>query len=168
MVLNTPRFPKSRGIVFCLNFWYYLSIKYKEDSILMPNRVITNFTYNEVEEILNKAKNNYFNGNYTIKDTRDKFINFLTNFGTLSEEAINIFLNLNVLDFTGCLVSDTPTEYVNDSMYVFLPNGFELNGERVEVLIYTKFAFELDSDGNEITTIISIHPAKDPMPYVFK
>lgn len=61
MVLNTPRFWKSGGIVFCFNFWYYLSIKYKED--FMGDTIVSlDFSFEEVETILIKAKDNQRNG----------------------------------------------------------------------------------------------------------
>lgn len=169
MVLNTPRFPKSRGIVFCLNFWYYLSIKYKED--FMGDTIVSlDFSFEEVETILIKAKDNQRNGKIQINSDKWEYVKFKKVYNITDEEILQIFLNLEVYDFNGCNIiqkkEDEDFIYLDNKMYVFTPRKFFRNGIEETLIIYVKFAFD-KNDGDK-TVLISIHPADRPMPYLFK
>ena len=129
-----------------------------------------NYTKQEIDEILDKAKNCVYNNRYTISlnENRQENIDFINEYNIYSNKQKKILLQLKVEDFCHSLQNTKPG-YEYEVLYVFVPqvNLFNAEGVEEKVDIYIKINIINMSNGSR-TIVISFHKRNKAITYLFR
>jgi len=131
----------------------------------MSDIYYTNYTYDEVTDILDKIKMCVTNDRYIFSqgDSRKENIEFIADYGLSETERKNILLRIETEDFCYGLQNKKPG-YEHEVLYVFCPQERLTYGYVTSFVdIYTKFNIV----NNNMVVVISFHKRNHPIDYLF-
>jgi len=131
----------------------------------MVHDYITDFTIEEIKQILEKIKTCITNGKFIISqnENRKENVDFIVDYKLTEIQQKNILLRIKVEDFCHGLQNDKPG-LEHEILYVFCPQERLTYGHITSYIdIYVKFSLV----NEERVVVISFHQRNFPIDYLF-
>lgn len=131
---------------------------------------LTHFTREEIHEYLQDFRKSVFDDRYSISinQNRQDNMKFIEDYKITTKKEKEILLDLNVDDFCYAVRNEHPA-YANEILYVFCKKHQLDNWGDLEIVeIYIKINKVESRDGELISLVVSFHPKKHPLTYLFR
>lgn len=136
----------------------------------MSEHYNTDYTREQIEEILNKIKAYVQENKYTIalNDKRQENIDFIIEYNIHNAKQKRILLDIKTEDFCYSLRNKN-TGYEYEILYVFAPivTLYDSGGEEEELSMYVKFNI-INTNTSDFVVVISFHRLNEEIIYLFK
>lgn len=136
----------------------------------MSEHYNTDYTREQIEEILNKIKAYVQENKYTIalNDKRQENIDFIREYNIYNAKQKRILLDIKTDDFCYSLRNKN-TGYEYEILYVFAPivTLYDSSGEEEELSMYVKFNI-INTSTSDFVVVISFHRLNEEILYLFK